>query len=236
MIDLSGIRSVLWFGGSWLLGTELEKEYGTTQVDPIVRDRFVEDSRFTGLVSRYFGWEEINLAQEGISPERLMLEIIDRVDKLSSEDIENCLLIILWPSFQRYFWIDDTGSMIDVRAVPEYSRWYREVDNYPFQMYTAQRTIWALDCFLRQRRIKYTMMNCEYRVTEPWYLDFPKDNWAIPPEQRISDVLEVDLDHGYPGEKEKHKYFWPCRAHPNIYGHKRIADKIINYLSREKQS
>lgn len=222
--------AAVWFGDSWTVGTELEKSMDTISVGG-AQDEFRARNRFSRLVSDSLGWKEINLAQEGISAEHLVLE----VDRYLRSDPEPAgVLFVIWPSFQRYFWVDQQDREIDIRWHSAYHTWYREIDNLEYQMYVAQRSIWSLANLLLCAGRECYMVNTTYRIKGRRRFALPVENWMLPMSRNLGDILEVDLDRGFPGPERKHKFFWPGENHPNQQGHRHIADHIIAFMDQRK--
>jgi len=222
------VTTAVWFGDSWCMGTELEKCMGPDYKSKDQED-YRRENRFSNLVSKHFGWKEVNLAQEGISTEHVTLKIIEYTEL--QNDLQNQIYFIVWPSFQRYFWINDSNQRQDLRWCSEYKDWYRTVDTGAYQMYCAQRTIWSTCLYLQQHKISYVMVNGQSRVTKIGPFPLQDYYWILEPGKTLGDILDVDLDQGFPAIDQNHRYFWPAENHPNMYGHKKIAKEIINYLS-----
>lgn len=219
----------IWFGDSWTHGSELEKCIGADyqQHD---QDSFRCAHRFSRLVSDSIGLQERNLAQPGISAERLCMSVDQQLSTFSCADV----VFVVWPSFSRYFWIDHDQTQHDVRISDQWYRWYRDVDTYPYQMYMAQRTVWSLHNLLAAHGVKHYFMNSVYRVTDPNYFDISGEHWINDPSWRVSDLLDFDPDKGYPALDCNHRYLYPCQNHPNLYGHKTIAREIIKFLQQHQ--
>lgn len=215
----------IWFGDSWTHGSELEKCIGS-DYQRHDQDWFRTSNRFSRLVSDAFGYDEINLAEPGISADRLCMLVDQQLDQISDAD----LVFVVWPSFSRYFWIDQDHNQHDIRISDRWYRWYRDVDTYPYQMYNAQRAVWSLHNLLESRGIQHYFMNSVYKITEPLYFEIGGSHWVHNPQWRLSDLLEFDPDQGYPESKSRHKYLYPCENHPNLYGHKAISLEIIKFL------
>ena len=224
------ITTSIWFGDSWCIGTELEKCLPNYQAQD--QDAYRRQHRFSKLVSDYFGWEEINLGNEGISPEHVALKIVEYSELQT--DRRDQIYFIIWPSFQRYFWINEAGEKKDLRWSSSNQNWYRVIDTYEYQMYSAKRTVWSTTMYLRNKGIKFAMVNNQYRLDSPDYFVIDDQDWILPSSTRLGDLLEVNLDLGFPEKSMKHKYFCPCESHPNLYGHKRIANEIINYIKTKE--
>jgi hypothetical protein len=197
------------------------------------QESYRRNNRFSRLVSDHFGWEEVNLGQEGISPEHVMLKVVEYSEL--QEDFRDRVYFIVWPSFQRYFWINETGDPIDLRWSVNDKSWYRVIDNYDYQMYCAQRTLWSTTMYLNSKGIRYHMVNNQYRVEASSRFPLNSDHWILPPDKRLGDLLEVNLDNGFPEPVQQHKYFWPCQSHPNDYGHKHLASYIIDYIIKTEE-
>ena len=92
-------------------------------------------------------------------------------------------------------------------------------------MYCAQRTVWSSMMYMKNKGIEFVMVNNQYRLDDSSYFPTEDQRWILPADERLGDLLDVNLDNGFPEESEQHKYFWPCESHPNIHGHKKIANK-----------
>lgn len=228
--NLDKIDTAIWFGDSWCVGTELEKCMGT-DYQSHDQELYRLENRFSYLVSKHFQWKQINLGQEGISPEHIMMKVFEHRE--SHCDLQNEIYFIFWPSIQRYFWIDEHGDRQDLRWCPENKNWYLTVDNSVYQMYCAQRTMWTCISYLQQHHVPYVMVNIQHRIVKPYFFPLDFSSWLLPPDKHLGDILDFELLEGFPKIDEQHRYFWPAENHPNTYGHKRIAREIINYL-REK--
>lgn len=233
-MKFENIKKISWFGGSWVLGTELEKE--SIQGLAIDQDQFRKENRFSYLVSKYFQCEENNLAVAGISSENITRKLVSHV-KNSCVDTTQELLIVIWPSPLRYFWIDHKGQEQDLRYNSN-DWWFKQVDTIDFRNYSLQRTIWSLHNFCQSHSIKYVMINGEAGIG-PDQIEAPFDNgeingynWLTSSGHDMTEWLYFDLNQGYPSPKEKHKYFWPCESHPNLAGHAKIAREIIKHLEK----
>jgi hypothetical protein len=233
-MNLENIKKISWFGGSWSLGTELEK--ASTQGLAIDQDQFRRENRFSYLVSKYFGCQENNLAEPGISSENITRKLVSYV-KNSYIDATQELLIVIWPSPWRYFWIDHKGQEQDLRYNSN-NWWFKQVDTFHFRNYNLQRTIWSLHNFCQANSINYVMINGEAGI-EPDQIQAPFDtdeisgyNWLTSGQDDMTKWLDFDLTQGYPSPKEKHRYFWPCESHPNLTGHAKIANEIIKHLEQ----
>jgi hypothetical protein len=227
-MKVSELKKITWFGGSWGQGVELEKDSPTGL--GIDQEEFRKAHRYTSLVSNYFFLEENNLSKQGVSNENLVRQVVDYVEKQGPEQLDHELLVIIWTSENRYFWIDHNCTEKDLRWDDKW--WFTNVDNPYYEKYCAQRSIWSLHSFLQSKNIKYAMANGEVKTnsnTTKFY-DISNGKWFLPPEYRVSDWLDFNLDQGYPSLSKKHKYFWPCESHPNLAGHGKIAQEIIKHL------
>ena len=225
LTNLAGISRVAWFGDSWTYGSELEKSI-TGDYTAADQDLYRETNRFSAIVSQAMSWREQNLAVPGISPDRLVAQVADFL--ASQSDLDQLLIMVVWPSFTRYTWVDDRGLINDVRIADAWNDWYRVVDNYFFQIYAAQRSVWALEHFLGNQKVQFLFTNSVYQLRSPLFFKIDPNHWIKGIDFRISDLLDFNVDKGYP--TNRHRYLWPAENHPNFYGHKCIANHIITFL------
>jgi hypothetical protein len=228
-MSLPNIKKITWFGGSWGLGIELEKDsiFGL-EID---QQEFIQDHRYTSLVCKHFNTVENNRCIEGTSSECLVKDIVYYVESLDKHQYQNELIVVIWPSNTRYFWIDEYNIEKNLRH--DSRAWFKIVDNHWYRDYCMQRSLWSCDNFLRNKQINYVMLNGECQIFEHTHRHYDIDsaNWLIPPSSRISDWLNFDINKGYPSIKSQHEYFWPCENHPNKAGHARIANNLIECLT-----
>ncbi len=233
-MNFSNIKKISWFGGSWTQGCELEKT--SAQGLSIDQELFVKVNRFSYLVSKHFGCEDHNLAQQGASSENILRTVVSHANH-SMSDPDQELLIIVWPFSRRYFWIDDNGQEKDIRYDSN-DWWFKHVDTFGFRHYTIQKTMWSLHHFCVSRGLNYVMINGEDPVLpehmqQPFSMqEFDSYNWLISPDHTMTSWLDFDIQNGYPAMKDQHRYFWPCENHPNLVGHAKIAQEIIKRLEQ----
>jgi hypothetical protein len=226
---LDNIKTLSWFGSSWVCGTELEKTSDSLAID---QNTYVIANRFSNLVSQNFNCLENNRSIQGISAENLSRQIVLYVNS-KEFDVHTDLLMIIWPSNTKYFWIDDQAQVQDIR-INSHSWWYRNVDNVFFRQYCMQRTIWSLYNFLTLQGVKYFFLNGEESLLSkniaPEFSNLLLADWLLDSQEHIANWLGVNLDQGYPPLSVKHDFFWPCENHPNLAGHHKIAKEIVKLL------
>jgi len=223
------IKTLSWFGSSWVCGTELEKTSASLAID---QDSYIITNRFSHLVSQNFTCLENNRATQGVSAENLSRQIVLYVNS-KEFDVHTDLLVIIWPSDTKYFWIDDQAQEQDIR-INTHIWWYKNVDNLFFRQYCRQRTIWSLYNFLTLQNVKYVFLNGEEALlptaVAPEFNNLLLANWLLEPQKHVAKWLNIDLDQGYPPLSDKHNFFWPCENHPNLAGHDKIAKEITQLL------
>jgi hypothetical protein len=215
------MKTSYWFGGSIVQGTELEK-CGT-----------VEQDRFSLLVSQHCGWIEQNFATQGSS----ISHIADQIIKTKFEP-ESIIFIII-PLYCRYFWIDENYKQCNIMPNDKtFRQWYKTVDNWGYRTHTVFQQLFLIKLFLEKNNLKFYFFNEMDRAVRftgdtVIYFDEVYDHFLLPPESYLLEELEWNFDQGYPDINLKHKYFFPCEHHPNVHGHRRLADKIISLIDNK---
>jgi hypothetical protein len=219
------MKTCYWFGGSIVQGIELEK------------CGVVEQDRFTVLVSRHFNWIEKNCAQQGAS----IGGIADQIFKTQFK--KDSIVIVVVPSHLRYHWVSpNMDSQSIMPSVEHFKYWYRDIDNFNFRKFVLYQNLLLIKLLLEQQNIEYYFVNevdsdsgPDYGVTDVAmlsnYQQAVEPYWLLNPNYFLLDALDWDFNKGYP--TKYHEDFFPCENHPNVQGHRKLANKIILLINNK---
>jgi hypothetical protein len=212
------MKTCYWFGGSIVRGAELEK------------CGIPEQDRFTKLVSRHFGWIEQNHASDAASIGSVTESIA------STEFVENSVVFVIVPSHCRYYWINENFKSYNIMPHDKnYQSWYKTVDTFGFRKHTIFQQLLLIKLLLEKKNLEFYFINeldRDFRQhANPIYFDQVINHFLLPANQYLLEELNWDFDQGYPPLALQHLNFWPCENHPNVQGHKKLADKIISLIN-----
>lgn len=233
-----------WFGDSWVAGDELYK---------ILPEDSYLDFAFPKLVSDYYGAQCINLASNGHSPDilpyhfnKIVSEIDPKVDK-----------IFFFLSADNRTWMFEENGKLGLIAnpgfVPQYAhthhdKWMKFFDNSYQRVYNYDRAVNQLYHWCKFLGVEFYLCNI-FTTQEKTIMDASSnDSWLVPKDKCIAEVILpfIDNDTGavvvndtpklkveqWEIQKEfVKKYIRPLICHPNIQGHKKIAERIIEIFN-----
>ncbi len=231
-----------WFGDSWVVGDELE-----LSVDKDTRDQYV----FGKLVSDYFNSTSINLGVSGSSIDSLPWEFSKIIDQIKPGDI--AFFCLTAP--HRTTVLNDDKIPTQIIPGPNYSKyahpyrdeWFKYFDTEYHRCYNYDRTVALLWLWCKHLKVDCFFVNLFTTVTEKLFDIVPDSNWLLPRNQCLSKFI-FPLDGNHDGivvsddssfltidqwksqQKYLEKYVRPGYCHPNIQGHRVIADNIIDIL------
>jgi hypothetical protein len=230
-----------WFGDSWPAGKELE------QVVP-------QDQRhlyaFPKLVSDHFGAENVVLAKTGGSADSIPFyfsQVVDQIDP-AQDTVFFCLTA---SSFT--FMLDNEGNPKTI--VPRGSshgmyhthlnEYFNYFDSKYQRIYNYDRAVNLLYLWCQRLGIRCYFLNTISMPTEVMLDCTPDDVWLVPRNHCIAELIliYIDTDDGliitkdpgnivlevwYQNQELMKQYM--LGSHPNIEGHKKIAQDLIALL------
>lgn len=236
-----------WFGDSWVFGDELE-----LQVDSSAR----QDHTFANLTSQHFQADCVNLSECGSSITSIPLkfkEIVEQIDP-ATDHVFFCLT-----ASHRTSMFDETGKVKNILPPPTYKnhnthpyrdQWFKYFDSPAQRLYNYDSVINLLYLWCKHLGITCYFVNIFTTENESIMDCTPDSVWLLPKNKCMAEWILPVLDPNNfslitddnPNLKTEQweqqqpfveKYIRPCYAHPNIDGHKKIAQNIIQILENE---
>jgi hypothetical protein len=233
-----------WFGDSWVKGDELEKILPTDSW---------QKSAFPQLVSDYYGAECVNLGINGQGADNLPWEFSKIV---STIDPDKDVVFFFLSSDTRTWMFDEQGRLcwigpypgfVPQNAHPYWEQYLKYFDNSHQRAYNYDRAVDLLYFWCKSLNITCYFSNIFTTQTQPLMDHTDLQCWLLPRDQCIatSIIPFIDNDGGsvlvnnIPKFKNQQwelqkvhveKYIRPLNCHPNVDGHKKIADFIIDKL------
>lgn len=239
-----------WFGDSWVYGAELEKILPASQC---------QQSAFPQIVSDHYGAECVNLGMNGSSVDNLAWEFSKVVDNI---DPDHDRVFFFLSSDIRTWMFNDKGHMswigvypgfVPTNAHPHWKEYFKYFDNPHQRTYNYDRSVNLLYFWCKSLGIKCYLSNIFTTQPTPTMDHTSPDSWLLPRDQCIATAIVPCIDNNA-GEmlvndvptltdkqwkiQQAHveKYIKPLNAHPNVEGHKKIAQTIIELIeSKNKQ-
>lgn len=224
----------IWcFGDSWTEGCELKRHFSNERV--YGNDDVMPELAWPGIIQRLTNIETINLGITGSSQPRL-IEQLHTCD-VSAGDIA---LFGLTTRNRRVYrtpenTLDENQYVFDER----FSNPYEDER-------VASQTCALLYYMCKERGVTPYFFNLfdSVRYVDLTYNEIPKESWIIPMDHSVVDTLfdaeffsqwDHHIDYNFKlwidtENSNVQEYIRPCDAHPNLNGHRRIAEYIINKL------
>jgi hypothetical protein len=237
-----------WFGDSWVVGSELELE---------VPDATKQDYTFAKLVSKYFDAECINLGQPGISNDLLPLILFENINNINAQTdtVFFCLT-----SHHRVSMLDDKKHPLSILTSiqdtsrrdnehPHWKEWYKYFDTDPNQIFNYERNLNLLFHWCKNQQINFYFVNLFTAVNKSIFDLTCPTNWLLPKNQSLSNFIFPVTDIEFGGivledrswltnaqwsqqQQAIAQYIKPCFCHPNVAGHKKIANELIKLIEK----
>lgn len=232
-----------WFGDSWLAGEELQLSVPYDQR---------KQHTFAQIVSDHFAADCVNLGENGLSPDIFPLRFKTTADQLTPNDtVFFCL-----SSSHRTILLDEAGQ--EQQIMPDYNsnpnrhpwtrEWYKYFDTRPQRIYNFDRTVDLLYLWCQSLGVRCYFLNLFTTEPEAVVDIVPDSAWLIPRDQCAAQTIlhTVDNDIGmlvvddnprlltadWMRQKELlDLYVRPGVMHPNLAGHRRIAQDLISRLN-----
>lgn len=238
-------RRFYWFGDSWVTGLELEKLVPLTEVNNYL---------FGKLVSDFFKADFVNKGDPGSSVDIIPYKFTSVVDELQTNDI---VFFCLTASLRTSILLDDSTECKTIRPYNESTDaiskfWYKNIDSYQQRLYNYEKVINLLYLWTKELGIKCYFLNLFTVEPKSIFNVIPDKNWLIDRKSCVAqsilhvndpnnaeivrnDMPTLKSEDWYYQEQLIKKYIYPCDNHPNILGHQKIADILIEKLNAENQ-
>ena len=235
----------LWFGDSYTVGSELAYHYGEYRLNNPAH-RFVNTERerpdlaFTHIVSSVRNKEYINLGSSGSAIGSQLYKLI-KFCKTEYDGSKSYTAFFSLPISDRFFKINNNGEHIIGNGSDCSNYTIMDIDYVKYNTTITLNTIYLI---------------CKEFNIKPWFFSqllpievfdeldlIPPENWLIP---KDSWLLKEAWGLNEPVLKWRWlrtvmnppvqfvEYVKPCGNHPNIQGHEKIADLIIQLLLKSK--
>ena len=232
-----------WFGDSWVVGDELEK---------IVPKQQVQENTFAFLVSDQFGADCVNLGQCGSSINSIPLAFSKVANYINPE---TDMVFFCLTAGSRTSMFNEYGEFCNIlvnsypshKPHPHTSEWFKYFDNPHQRMYNRDSMINLLYMWCQHLNIKCYFLNLFTTESSDTAI-VPESSWLVPQESCAAEFILNIIDNKYGSViaddmpeltneqwKEQSKlvgmYIRPCFAHPNVNGHKKIANELVTILN-----
>ena len=230
-----------WFGDSWIVGDELEHSVPRSE-----RHLYA----FPRLVSDHFGVESVNCGVSGSSVDSLPFYFNQHVCSMSPGDT----VFFGLSSYHRTGILDNNqwyqispGSNHSEYIHPCTDTWFKYFDTEQHRLYNYDKTIGLLYLLTKEYDLNCYFFNLFSTVPGTIIDIVPSKNWLLNRNRCLADyimhingnsagyVISDDMPHLDYSDWLKHEeflneYVRPGVAHPNIRGHRRIAEKLIGLI------
>jgi hypothetical protein len=236
-----------WFGASWLVGEELELQ----GIPMHQRKKYT----FANLVSNEFNVECINLGQSGISNNLIPFFFSNIVNNIN---VNNDKIFFCLTSSCRMSMLDNDKTPLSILPSiqdnvrrptehPYWKEWYKYFDTPPQRVYNYECIVNLLYHWCKNIGVDFYFINVTEIENNSLIDTTTPEVWLLPKNQCVMEFIlpVVDKDYGemvfedrswltdiqWNQQKQAiEQYIKPCFGHPNLIGHRYIADKLINIL------
>jgi hypothetical protein len=237
----------LWFGDSYMVGAELSYSHGpyTLNADNHLfvrpeRDR--PDLAYPHLVSTQRNVPYINLGKGGSSIEFQVMKLTQFCKNTHNFNTTNYTAFFSLPPQDRGFKITNQGKEIHEKSTDR--KWWHMNKELDVTVYNATKLI------------NYLYLLCkEYNIT-PWFFSqvslvelnneidiVPEENWLVSKNTclinesfGLTECISSWEDRDNQNNPSFFVYIRPCENHPNILGHRVIAETILKKLPNKNVS
>lgn len=238
-----------WFGDSWVYGAELEK---------LLPRNSWQKSAFPQMVSDHYGAECVNLGVSGSGPDSLVWQFSKVVNDIDPETDQVFFFLSadsrtwMFNEHGQLSWIGFLPGFVPDNAHPHWKQYFKYFDNSHQRTYNYDRSVNLLYFWCKSLGIKCHLSNIFTTQPTPIMDHTSPDSWLLPRDQCIATSIVPCIDNDA-GEllvndrpsltdeqwkiQQAHveKYIKPLCAHPNVEGHKKIAQTIIELIESKKQ-
>jgi hypothetical protein len=229
-----------WFGDSWVHGDELYNQ--------LPRNSY-QQAAFPQLVSDHYSAECVNLGNIGESVDVLPWRFNSVADQIETQDE----VFFFLTADVRTMLFDEQKQLKKIMPSPGFNsnsfhayseQWYKYFDTAPQRVYNYDKTILLLYLWCCEKGVRVWFANIF--TTQPTAMidRVPESSWLIPRgsclAQAIFPVINNDAgilithDSSFLTKQEWQAqqaklelYMYPNHAHPNIAGHAKLAEYII---------
>lgn len=233
-----------WFGDSWICGDELELVVPMDE-----RGNYT----FPNLIGQQFDAETVNLGVSGSSIDAIPFWFKDIVDVVRPED--TVFFALTAPHRTTLF--DAQGLPKHILPGSAYNQvhpylhhWFKYFDSEPQRAFNYDRTVNLLYLWCKKLNIRCWFFNLFTTGPESIFDLTPECVWLLPRDHCVSEfIMPVNgdsqgfvvsndspflTDYQWQTQKEcLDKYVRPGYCHPNLSGHRLIADQLVQKLQEK---
>jgi hypothetical protein len=263
---------LLWFGDSYVIGSELSHHYGEMTDEKIKEKIFYFDKRirydrhrpdlaFPVLASDNLGLDYYIVGCGGGSISRIATDLLEFVKNIKQHNKKYKAIFALPTQYSRCFYVDNEHkgfSETDNDILKHQLRFGRFETTLLINLIYTTCLIYDIEPYFisvwsKIELTEYLNIVPEDRwllpknitlVEKSWDFPDPPDSWRnfykVKFLERYKDnILYKIIAHPLNyfllkrNNETFNRYVWPCGNHPNIYGHRMLADTLIGML-REK--
>jgi len=229
-----------WFGDSWVHGDELYNQ--------LSRHSY-QQAAFPQLVSDHYGAECRNLGQVGESVDILPWRFESVADQIVTGDE----VFFFLTADVRTMLFDEQGQLRKIMPNPGFDsdtfhryadQWYRYFDTQPQRLYNYDKTVLLLYLWCCEIGVRAWFANIFTTQPQVMIDRVPESAWLIARDQCLAQTIfpvidnnagvfvtddreSITLAQWQQQRPQLEKYMRPNHAHPNVAGHRQLADYII---------
>lgn len=239
------MQKVIWFGASWPEGWELDKTVSSAEVAALV---------YPSLVAEHFGLECVNLSATGGSNDYISYALDKNKHLISKGDI----VIFDIASKYRFLWIEEDGTPVVTKLMLARGKAtiYKKIKElyekfFVNEQYIDWKTTTTLNSlYLMALHLGATPFFINNYSKTNFKTIIPEKNWLLPQSMCIAEyilgyisdkdlIVVKDMPELTTAEWEQakpfvEKYIRPLENHPNVVGHRKIADELIKELEKKE--
>jgi hypothetical protein len=233
-----GNSLLIWCGDSWSFGTNLSEENVSHK-----------DYRFPTLVNKALGINGINLARPGSSIGHLVYKI-EQIKRIKQHNLDKRILVLFGLTVPSRLCVETDAGIARTVSINDfdlcaYVSWANNVFNNNYILKESCLTISWIAEQCRKSNLDFRFYNilCNQNDFDKSkfskYLDY--NDWLISEKwstySELFDIENLNFDKIGTLERTPHgkkciEQYWLSDRHPNISGHKKIADKLAPHIEK----
>lgn len=233
-----------WFGDSWVYGDELERE---------VNNHDFKKYTFANLISEHFNQEPINLSVCGGSINGMVYEFSKVASQLTLEDTVFFLLTSdCRTSIYEQGQIKNIlpGGYANKHNIHTYNNeWYKFFDSAEQRLLQYEQAINLVYFWCKHLKVNCWFANLFNTQPMGMFDSTDESNWLVPKTKCLGEFIlpivknntlvfndcpELTNEEWKQQRPYVDQYIKPNYCHPNIAGHKTIANEIIKILENKQ--
>lgn len=207
-------KQVFAFGDSWAYGSELDFAAG--------------DKPFVHWFAQAVDMPYTNFGKEGASLAIILKTLVDNIKSITEDSI---VLVVVPPDVRWYSQTEEQGFY----TIKDHAEYLRIAGDHSAEWFTYHHAmfIYTIQKLLNDRGCRYIMAHNYGTIAETKKYNFPFARSKFLSLQDLTSILSgvynasTVLFHDPKAELFTGEYFEGCIHHPNVKGHKRIAELLL---------